>query len=722
MSYLHCADLTFSRKPNRLLINPNQLTSLIRLSLLAATTLPAALAGETAAIAADEASIERIIVTAEKRSATLLEVPASLSALTKQDLQDKEVTSITDIGSEVPNLNIFSWGGRRDSNVFIRGIGPGLFTEPTVGFYVDGVSYASNSIFDMDLVDVERVEVLRGPQGTLYGGNSLAGVINIITREPGEHAEGRLSASASNLHEHRINASVMAPLVTDTLLFSAAVSAVKGDGYLYNTARNENFGKQDDHSGRTKLRWNISDTLYAQLALDYEHFRGDSYAMGLQAAIKAHPDQVNHDFAGVDNRDAFGSALTINWQGEQIDIMAITSLRDWNNWNSADQDTGNQPDYSYTSQTDEELDQLSQEIRWSSKADASFDWLFGLYGYNSEADVSSRNDLLLTAAGMGGPYIDQTATLKKNQGYAAFGQIDYPLTAQLKLTTGLRLDKEQREARVRINAESKQQNTEFAGDKDFNEWLPKVALSYTTQGQSLWYASASKGYRAGGFDTIYPNSNKPTYDSETSNNFELGYKASLWQNQLSFAVAAFYIDLKNQQIQQLLPDNSIITDNAGKSRSQGLELETSFKPDDYWSLEFAASYTDASFRQYQSLNFATFIIEDYQDHQLPNTPKVSANLTLRHRWPLGNQLELFSQLSDSYVGSHYFDPANTLQQDAYHLLNAKIGVEGQSWSIHLWTKNALDRYFSKVEFNFGFGTTAEAGKPRAVGLTFNQFF
>lgn len=719
MPYLHSADLTpFSPYP-LMPVKPTRLASLLRLSMLASTALQPVLAEEAAA---DEASIERIVVTAEKRSATLLEVPASLSALTLQDLQDKEVTSITEIGLEVPNLHIFSWGGRRDSNVFIRGIGPGLFTEPTVGFYVDGVSYASNSIFDMDLVDVERVEVLRGPQGTLYGGNSLAGVINIITREPGDTTEGRLSASASNLHEHRVNASVMSPLVADTLLFSAAVSAVKGNGYLYNTALDRSFGKQDDHSGRAKLRWNISDTFFAQLALDYEHFRGDSYAMGLLDAIEAHPDQVNHDFAGVDNRDAVGSSLTLNWQGQQVDMIAITSWRDWENFNSADQDTASLPDYSYISQTDEELRQLSQEIRWSAKADANFHWLFGLYGYNSKADAGSRNDLLLTAAGMGGPYIDLTATLKKNQGYAAFGQIDYALTPQLKLTTGLRLDKEQREARVRIDAESKQQHTEFAGDKDFNEWLPKIALSYTTQSQALWYASASKGYRAGGFDTIYPNTNKPTYDSETSNNFELGYKASLWQDQLSVSMAAFYIDLKNQQIQQLLPDNSIITDNAGKSRSQGLELETRFKPDDHWTLEFAASYTDASFQQYQSINFATFATEDYQGNRLPNTPKFSANLTLQHRWPLGNQLELFSQLADSYVGSHYFDPANSLQQDAYHLLNAKVGVEGQSWSAYLWAKNALDRYYSKVEFNFGFGTTAEAGKPRAVGVTFNWFF
>lgn len=670
----------------------------------------------------EQVDLERILVTSEKRTANIMEVASSVSALFGQELVDSEVNSITDLSHLIPSLHVFSWGGRRDSNVFIRGIGPGLFTEPTIGFYVDGVNYGNNSIFDLELVDIERVEILRGPQGTLYGGNSLSGVINIVTKQPDEMSEFKAALSYDEFNAKRLKVAMSSPLNEDNLFLGFSVSAHHSNGHIKNVHLNKDFGARNDVSARANLRWLVNDNIEAKFVADFERFKGDSYAMGPLEQIKENPDQVQHDFEGIDDRDSLGLSATIDVNGENVDFISITSWRDWENDNSADQDTGHMAGYEFTSSTKEEFDQFSQEFRWSSKGNSAFYWLTGLYAYKSETTSHTHNFQDFSAFGMGGAISDYSITTKDDSALAAFGQIDYSLTEQITLTSGARLHKEKRKAYLDLDFYSQGTIVEYSGDKSFSEVLPKIALSYQTKNDDLIYGSYSKGYRAGGFDTLYPNQSKPTFEPEYSHNYELGYKALLLDNSLSLSLAAFYIQLKEQQVQQLLQNATIITDNAGKSESQGIELESRFKINTDWSLLFSTSYIAAKYKEYNSINFATFMPEDYSDNDLPNTPKLSANLSINHRSDLGNNLTLLAQIDNIYMGEHYFDAANTMKQPAYHSLNAKIGIEAQSWYTHLWVKNALDEYYSKVEFNFGFGVSTEAGNPRTIGITVGTSF
>ncbi|MGO2372756.1 TonB-dependent receptor [Pseudoalteromonas sp. KG3] len=670
-----------------------------------------------------QVDLERIEVTAEKRSANIMEVASSVTAIFGQELADSEVYSITELGHEIPSLHVYSWGGRRDSNVFIRGIGPGLFTESTVGFYVDGVNYSSNSIFDLDLVDIERVEVLRGPQGTLYGGNSLAGVINIITKQPDEVPEVTGTVSADNFGSKRVRLGLNTPINNDDLFLAMFVSAHSTDGHLENTYLNTDFGARDDISARAKLKWLATDNLEANFAIDYEHFRGDSYAMGLIEKIKENPDQVDHDFAGVDERDALGASLTLDYEGSDVDFISITSWRDWDNVNTADQDTGNNSEYQFHSNSREVFDQISQEMRWSSKNTNDYHWLVGIYGYQSSIHNTTRNDLNFSAMYPGsGPMVDRSVTIKDDQAWAAFGQVDYAITEEVTVIAGLRYQKEQREADISINSQSTGVTTQYDGEKEFSAVLPKLALSYQTYSDDLIYASWSKGYRAGGFDTLYPNLNKPSFEPEYSNNYEIAYKALALDNQLSFSITAFYVSLDDQQVQQMLENTTIITDNAGESTSRGLEFESRYQPHSDWTIGFSSSYIDATYSEYESVNFATGAVEDYSGNRLPNTPKFSANLSISNRTELSGDYTLFTQLESIYMGEHFFDAGNQMKQPGYSLLNGKIGLESENWYAHLWVKNALDEYYSKVAFNFGFGVTGEAGNPRTIGLTVGTNF
>lgn len=668
--------------------------------------------------------LEHIIVTAEKRHVDRLDIPVNVTAISNESLLDRNIESISELSQHTANLHIFSWGGRRDSNIFIRGIGPGLFTDPTVGFYVDGVNYSVNGMFDMDLVDIERIEVLRGPQGTLYGGNSLGGVINIVTKQPTNETEGRMSLSTDDLSRTKLNASYSQPLVEDKLFFGVALSALKADGHIDNTFLNEDFGARDDISLRTKLRWAVSDVLEANITIDYEKFRGDSYAMGPAAAIRANPDKVRHDFKGVDDRDVLGTALTLSWNLDNMDITSITSWRNWENNNSADQDAGNlmETRQIYHAMSKEEAEQITQELRFASKNTERLSWIGGFYAYSSEITSNSAGILDFTLVGGGGPYKNIFSADKDNSGYALFGQLDYALTNRLTATAGLRFDHEKRKATVDINNQTSGVVAVLSGDKDFHEVLPKIALSYDVNDGTLLYSSVSKGYRAGGFDTLYPNKANPTYDSESSTNYEIGYKTRLMDNRLEIITAAFLIDIKDQQVQQLLPSGTIITDNAGESRSQGIELETNFIPAEGWLISLSGNYTDATFEDYKGVNVATSMPEIYSGNRLPNAPKYTANLAIQNRHPISGSLTLFSRLDTQYVGSYYFDAPNQLEQKSYNLVNAKIGLESGYWSAYIWAKNALDEYYSKVEFNFGSGPTAEAADPRSVGITVSANF
>ncbi len=666
-------------------------------------------------------TLEAITVTAEKRDADVMDVSSSISAKTEIELQDAEIISIEELGQHTPNLHIFTWGGSRENNIFIRGIGPGLFTDPTVGFYVDGVNYTSNGMFDLDLADIERVEVLRGPQGTLYGGNSLAGIINIITKKPGNYTEGKLSLSADSLERRKLSLSASTPIIEDELYVGLSLSTINNQGHLGNIHTGKDYGERKDTTARVKFSWLPSETLEADLILDYEKQRADSYTMGNASFIKANPDKVNHDYLGQDDRDSYGLALSVTKQFDTLDFTAVTGLRNWDSLNSADQDAGSMAGYMVHSSSDEEQSQISQELRWASTTNSPLQWLGGLYAYKSEYKVNGVNTVDYTAFGWGGPYIDKTIVDKDNSGYAAFGQIDYSLSDQLTLTAGLRLDKEKRKADIRSDLQSAQ-GVDIKGEKSFTEWLPKVGASYALNDDSLLYTSVSRGYRAGGFDHLYPSEADPTYDSETSTNYELGYKTSLLEGALELSAALFYVEIKDQQVQQLVPiTGTILTDNAGKGRSQGVEFESRYTPAEGWLVSLGGSYTNAEYKAYADCDF-TGAVSNCNGNKMVNTPEVTANLAIQNRRPLTDSLDLFARADIQHIGDYYFDSLNKFKQGSYQLVNLKLGVEADNWEAYAWVKNAADEYYSSVEFDFGAGHTVEAGDPRSYGITLTTRF
>lgn len=680
------------------------------LALAIALTLPGTV--QAAEQSAAQTALGAIVVRAEKRSAELQDVPGSITAITSDEIEAAEINSLTDVARQTPNLHIMTWGGRRDTNIFIRGIGPGLFTPPTVGVYVDGVNLTSNGMFDFDMLDIETIEILRGPQGTLYGGNSLAGIVNVTTRSPDAPAEGRISLRHDDLGRTQLQARYNDALIEDELFASISTNLVDDDGNIDNLFLNEKLDAREDRSLRTKLMWQPHDEFSATLALDVNRFRGGSYAFAPLASLAQNPQQVSHNFRGKDDQDSWGSALTLEWELDGMTLTSITSWRDWENFNSSDSDGMSMDAMYYHSEADEEHEQLTQELRLASLPDGgALSWLAGLYYYTAEGTTRGTNSMNFGFGDM----VDRSTFNKEQSGYAVFGQLDYALNDQWTVTAGLRYDDENRQLDGNINAMSGASGI-VKGDKDFSEWLPKAVLSWRPDDDLMVYGSVSKGYRAGGFDDLYPNLDDIDYESEQSTNYELGFKQSLLDDQLQLNAALYYIDLSNQQVQTFV-GTQVFTANAGASNSKGIELEARYIPTPGWMLMAGLGYNDASFDEYDGC-----AIGSCAGNAMPFAPEWNANLSVQNRRSLDRGMDLFSRVDWQYIGEHYFDAANRFEQDAYSLVNLKVGVEADGWEAYVWSKNLFDEDYRKIAFDQGFGPMATAGEPRSVGVTMNLLF
>lgn len=661
----------------------------------------------------EQTTLQTVVVTAEKRDANLQDVPSSVTAINDEEIAAAEIKSLVDVAKQTPNLHVMSWGGRRDTNIFIRGIGPGLFTPPTAGVYVDGVNMTINGMFDMEMLDISSIEILRGPQGTLYGGNSLAGIINVTTRSPDAEPGTLFSFKNDDLGRAQVQARTNDALIDDELYFSLAGSWVDDDGHINNTLNNENVDNRDDKSLRAKLLWTPSDDFRATLALDAERFRGGSYAFAPLAQINADPGQLAHDFKGQDDQDSLGVSLNLEWAFDNFDMTSVTGWRDWENLNTSDSDGTAAAVPFYHSRSDEEHTQFTQELRFTSIPDAerNYNWIAGLYYYKADTTTDSVNQVNFG----GGDLVDRTRYDKDQSGYAAFGQVDYFLNDLWTLTAGLRYDHEERSVRGVLNNQSQPSGT-VNGDNSFNELLPKLVLSYQPSDDLMLYGSVARGYRAGGFDDLYPNLADIEFDSEESTNYELGMKTSLLDNKLELNTALFLIDLSNQQVQNF-QGVQITTENAGSSTSKGIELETRYMPAPGWMLMGGISYTKARFDEYENCSAGSC-----NGNKMPFAPEWNVNAAIQNRHPINQQLDLFSRLDWQHIDDHYFDAANNFSQSAYDLVNLKIGVESEHWDAYLWGKNLLDEEYKKIAFDQGFGPMASAGDPRSVGMTVNVRF
>jgi iron complex outermembrane receptor protein len=691
-----------------------------------------------AALAQDEGlTLEPLVVTAEKRLEDAQKVPISLTVLSSEKIAEAGIKGIHDVVRRVPNLFMPQWGNRGIGWVFVRGIGA-VNNDPAISFNVDGVNYMDSRIFDSPLFDIERVEVLRGPQGTLYGKNSLGGVINIVTKKPDNELHYGAEMTVGRYERFESMAYVRAPLVRDKLYLGASLSYGQMGGYAKNEYLDSEADSQENMNGRLHLRWTPQDNVDISAMIDMERIDDGAYPLQtIESSFKS-PRVVERDFADYDQREAFGSSLRASVDFEKFNLTGLVAFRQYDNRTENDQD------FTFMdllrARDDVEDRQFSGELRFSSLPDSGpLKWLGGLYCYSRDRDETLRqfySQMAAMALQIGfTPFTDTSAFDLSTKGYAAFGQATYTFFDKLGLTLGLRYESEENRMDFVNRNSLGGQTVRMSGERRDNVLLPKAQADYQWTDSVMTYASVARGYRSGGFNTGVINMDPDYFDfqPEYSWNYEIGFKTSFLEDRLMVNGAAFHIDLRDQQVSQIFTDpmsgaNYTVIRNAGKAKSSGFELEVAALLGAGFQIDASYGFMNTKFKSYKD-NAGL----DYGGNRPPATPRYTYSLGLQHSLRLldsfdgfkeNDSLSWVNRLEVQGIGNFYWDEANAMKQGGYNIFNLRTSLKTENVTATLWVNNLFDKHFDAVRMTHplagrmpGYTSAVQVGAPLTMGVT-----
>ncbi len=701
-------------------------------------------------------TIEEIIVTAQRRAESLQTVPVSVSALQGDDLAARSIGSLIDVYSQVPGLQYTpSTHGGSNANYYIRGIGQVDFistVEPGVGVYIDGVYVARTLGGALDLLDVERVEVLRGPQGTLFGRNTIGGAINVVTRAPNFETEGQTQVTVGE--RERINASlgVNLPLVDDVLAARFSFTTKNQDGYGESLFNGSEASDESTNVGRVSLLWNATSDLELQLSADMTRTReaskhaislavnpssfitADQNAFAIANGLEPFderwvPDDIYKNWAGFspgNDIDVWGTSLTATW-----DLTSAVSLKSITAYRELDSKTGLDFDGSPSAISDQNVEddqeQRSQEFILSGEtAGEKLEWVGGLF-YLHEDGV---NDILLMLSFEENPFGFDTDTLNdyKNTSYAVYGQGTFHVTDKLGLTAGVRYSEDEKENTIRTHA------VKFGIDlvplttldDSWSKVTYRLGAQYAFTDALFGYASFATGFKVGGFNgRAFSLGEYASFDPEEVETIELGVKADLLENRWRLNVASFFSDYTDIQTTVNILDPITgtplnVVENAAGAEIYGLEVESSALFGEGWRLDLGATWSSAEYTELDPGANVTF------DDELPQLPDWTLSAGLQYSRELANMfsagVNLTLRVDYSYKDDFFHNSQNSQFnfEPAYELLNlrAALGSASGSWELAAYARNLLDEeYFIFREDLLAFTmATGIPAPPREVGV------
>jgi iron complex outermembrane receptor protein len=684
----------------------------------------AALLVSQAALA--ESALEEVIVTAQRREQNLQETPISIAAFGESEIERRRITNVADLAAIVPNLRVVPFGVSPTTlRIYIRGVGvvdSQVTQDPPVGIYLNGVYVARPVGLTLDMAGIERVEVLRGPQGTLYGRNTTGGAINIITRKPGDEFEFSQLLGAGNYNAFRSQTSISGPLGDK---FSAGVSYTldKRDGWLENTGAGEDFSEYDRDAWRVDLRYRPTDWLtvdysydgsQSDYTADYYHLTEAALPGAFVPGLPTQPDRLDEASLATpfreSNDEASGHTLTISAQTAIGEVKSISAYRETDA--SAYNDFSGNPFVAIYRNDPFTMSQhqFSQELQLFGNTDSDrFDYLVGLY-YFSEKGREIATDHFFT-------FPIPRDISAENTSYAAYAQVTYRTAKESpwSFTLGGRYTEDERDASNHILAPASREDSNFS---------PSLVVDYRLNDATTLYGKVVAGYKAGGF-----NMRQADFDSsfgpEKLTSYELGWKSELLDRRLRFNAAIFYSDYRDIQLDILVPDQPdptlTQTTNAGKARVTGLEAELDWLIAEPLRLALSYGYLDNKIEEVEG--------DDPDLWELPNAPKNSATATLD--WDIA---QLGIGALNLTVDSSYRDDSRTAARQrpgddvpSYTLTNFQLSLEGKDWlgdgttmRITAWIRNAFDEeYFSDTFGSFA-GVHAQKvstyGTPRTYGI------
>ena len=682
-------------------------------------------------------TLDELVVTAEKKEELLQKIPASITALNAKQINAFRLWNTKEISGIIPNLYSADPGDGRDVTS-VRGIATSSY-DPTVATYIDGVNQFSLDTYIPSLFDIERIEVLRGPQGTLYGRNAMGGVINIITKQPNNISSGFADISVGNYNQQRMSAGFKTPFINDKLFFGASILSNKRDGFYTNKFTKSPYDNQNGFSGNYFLKYIVSNRW--DINLNFKHYANENngpfpLVFGTAKAI-ASPYLLNQNATTTMMDKTTNTSLSIHYTGSTFNFNSQTAYQQNYRYYTTPIDGDFSPIdaisiiNNYGNQWNNNK-VLTQDFKFTSNNanNSKFKWTAGTFLFYQDAPVKQatrfgKDANLMMIGDSLFSIINTSTTIKK--GFAIYGQATYAINSQLNITFGLRNDYENQSESVMGQYQHDPSTklytttTDTLGRTNFNALSPKLSLDYQVNTNSLWYGIYSRGFRAGGLSPLGSDPSQPPligYLPEYSNNFETGIKNNWLNNKLIVNIALFYTKVTDAQVPSLiLPDAITITKNTGQLSSKGIEAELMFLATKGLLLQYAFGATSAS---YDKLEIASQGASVNLAGKHPIfTPSSTSLLAAQYNYPISKELQIMLRGEWKYIGTTYFDLPNNIKQEPYQLLNAKLGMEYKKAALSFWAKNLAGTKYISYGYDFG---AVHLGDPSTFGTSLSFKF
>ncbi len=659
-------------------------------------------------VANEGTQLEEIVITAQKRAQNLQEVPISVAAISGAELETRGIEAVTDLGTSVSGL-VF----QRVNGIvlpFLRGVGNtgnAAGNEPSVATYVDGVYYPRVVSSFFELKNLERIEVLKGPQGTLFGRNSTGGVINVITRDPSQDTAVSASISYGRFDAIQGDAYLTTGL-TDELAVDFSFTGKTSDGFGTNIATGNRFGYEDSILVRSKLLWTPGDETRIILSAFYSNskqshqraaFPGFISRSNFSPAFVLDSDDISFydGTASADNFNKFeiaGTTLRIEQEFDFADVASITAF------SRTDEDSIF--DFDFLPALDGDVfgrgrtNVFSQELQLTSKRGSAFDWILGAYYYHNR---TGYDDLTFIGTAFG-PGL-RADSQQRSQSISGFAQATVEVAPRLKVTGGVRYTRDELEAEGLFQLlNGFDLGPPPPGRDTIGKFTFKAAVDYQFTDDILGYASFSRGFKSGNFGLLTYNRATPT-EPEGIDAYEIGLKTELFDRRVRLNGAAFYYEISNPQVALIdLETNTIFFSNGGGSEVKGAEIEAEFAVARGISARASATYLDSTYTDYP--NAPSSIPDNVNGGSVPIPGGIDAE---GNRTPLASKLTFnvgadytletgagdFTVTADWYHNSGYFfEPDNLLRQGAYDLVNAQLRWKpNKNYAVRIYGRNLL---------------------------------
>lgn len=724
-----------------------------------ATCLSTAVTGILAAAVAlpamaQTSEMEEIIVTARKRDESYQDVPVTVNVFTETTVRDAGIYRPADFIQMVPNMQLVETQNAGNAFVVIRGISQARNSEPSVAVQVDGVLETNPAEFNQELYDIQQIEVLKGPQGALYGRNAIGGAIIVTTKPPADEFEATVKAGYGNENSIRGQLGVSGPIGANAG-YRASINYYETDGFLDNEFLNQKADPVEDLSGRVRFVWKPSDTFTGDFRIAFDNLSTKALYFVVPRVDEANPfggyvndandvdEPIQLDNPGVNNRDLLNTSLKLDFGVGQGTLTSVT------HYNSTEEIlTGDAFDFrpaanslfnaifGFDLNQSQFLDveSYSQEIRYTSPSDRSVRWIAGAYYVHTDRFISTGN-MVDDGTGVHPVYREPRLTgnnpsatfladSQNNDAWAVFANATFEMGEKTELDVALRYDEDRRENTTETPEAFLPVGTPpgSSGQVRTHTWSepqPKFTLRYEPTDNTTIYGGWSRGFRSGGFNQTgvgaVADANgiagvNDLFNAEVAETWELGIKSTVADGRVRLGATGFYTDSTNGYFFVFLAANS--TQNLGNldARYKGFELEANWQATDALNLYASYGYTDSAITGMED--------ESVVGNEAPLVSQNTANAGAQYSVPVGD-LDLMFRVDYRHTGRTWWDPYNSTSRDPIDVVDARVALGADRWRATLWGKNITDEKYN-AEFSPG-GFLFKA-LPIRYGIEFEYTF